>query len=248
MNHARDIELALRLLHRDIVTSRERSWCDGYALRMSWRRPIGLIVLAIGAFVAVAILLPHSASGLRGLLTGSGPTAPLIALAAWILLTPAMFPGTVLAAASGLAFGALGGSLIALVGAVSGGFAAFTLARTTAGPSVERLVHSRPRLAGLTAVLEQRGFAAMLAARMMPGIPVTGLHYVAGISPVSRRAFVAAIAIGALLRTIPYAILGQGLSSGSIVTILIAAGSVALGGATTALLLRRLRRADALAV
>ena len=56
----------------------------------------------------------------------------MIALAAWIVLTPAMFPGTVLAAAGGLAFGALGGSLIACAGAVGGGLAAFALARTVA--------------------------------------------------------------------------------------------------------------------
>ena len=75
-------------------------------------------------------LLPHSPSGLRGLLAEAGPAAPLIALAAWILLTPAMFPGTVLAAASGLAFGASGGSLLAFGGAVAGGLTAFALART----------------------------------------------------------------------------------------------------------------------
>lgn len=102
---------------------------------MSWRRPTGLIVVVLAAFPAAAILLPHSSSGLRALLTSLGPAAPLLALGAWILLTPAMFPGTVLAAAGGLAFGAVDGSLIALVGAVAGGVAAFTLARTAAGAS-----------------------------------------------------------------------------------------------------------------
>ena len=63
----------------------------------------------------------------------------------------------------------------------------------------------------------------------MPGVPATGLHYAAGVSPVRARAFAGAMAIGALLRTVPYAILGQGLSTGSIATILIAGGSVALG-------------------
>jgi hypothetical protein len=64
---------------------------------MPWRRVVGLIVVAVAASGA-AFLLPHTPSGLRGLLAGAGPAAPLIALAAWILLTPAMFPGTVLAA------------------------------------------------------------------------------------------------------------------------------------------------------
>ena len=55
------------------------------------------------------LLLPHSPSDLRELLLSLGPAAPAIALAAWMVLTPALFPGTVLAAAGGLAFGALGG-------------------------------------------------------------------------------------------------------------------------------------------
>jgi uncharacterized membrane protein YdjX (TVP38/TMEM64 family) len=82
----------------------------------------------------------------------------------------------------------------------------------------------------------------------MPGGPSTGLHYAAGVSPVRTRAFAGAIAIGALLRTVPYAILGQSLSSGSITTILIAGGSISLGGASAAMLMRQIRRTDAAAV
>ena len=176
-----------------------------------------------------------------------GPVAPLIALAAWILLTPAMFPGTVLAAASGLAFGAFAGSLLALGGAIAGGLTAFALARTAARQPVERFVQRKPRLARGQALLERRGFAAILAARLTPGVPATGLHYAAGVSPVRTRAFAGAIAIGALLRTVPYAILGQGLSSGSIMTLLIAAGSVTLGGVSAGILMRQIHRAEAAA-
>jgi uncharacterized membrane protein YdjX (TVP38/TMEM64 family) len=214
---------------------------------MPSRRLIGLIVLSATAFAAAAVLLPHSPSGLRGLLAGIGPAAPVIALAAWVVLTPAMFPGTVLAAADGLAFGAFGGSLLAVGGAVAGGLVAFALARTAARGAVQRIVLEKPRLARANALLERRGFAAILAARFTPGIPVTALHYAAGISPVRGRAFAGAIAIGAVVRTVPYAILGQGLSSGSATTILIAAASVALSGVTALVLVRQLRRAGAAA-
>ena len=78
---------------------------------------------------------------------GAGVAAPLAALVAWVLLTPALFPGTVLAAAGGLAFGALGGAVLALGGAVLGGLAAFTLARTAAGglASAARAAQSQAR-------------------------------------------------------------------------------------------------------
>jgi uncharacterized membrane protein YdjX (TVP38/TMEM64 family) len=208
-------------------------------------RLAGLVVIALVAFAAAAVLLPHSPGALGRLLAGVGPAAPLIALAGWVLLTPAMFPGTVLAAVGGLAFGALGGSGLAFGGAVIGGLAAFALARTTAREPVQRFVQRRPRAARIEAVLQQRGFASVLAARLMPGVPVTVLHYVAGASPVSPRAFAGAIAIGALLRTVPYAILGQGFGSGSITTIVIAGGTVALGGVTAGVLVRQIRRAGA---
>ena len=209
------------------------------------RRLIGLIAAVVCAFAAAALLLPHSPSDLRELLLALGPIAPAIAVAAWMVLTPALFPGTILAAAGGLAFGALAGGALALVGAVAGGLVAFALARGTARGPVERLVRRRPGLARLHELLERRGFPALLAARMMPGIPTTGLHYAAGVSPVRVREFIAAIAIGAVLRTVPYAVLGQGLGSGSIATILVAVASIVLGGLAATILVRQLRRTAA---
>jgi uncharacterized membrane protein YdjX (TVP38/TMEM64 family) len=208
---------------------------------MPKRRLIGFAVVALAGFAAAAALLPHSPEALRELVLSLGPAAPAIALAAWILLTPALFPGTVLAAAGGLAFGGLGGAALAWAGAVAGGLAAFALARTVARGPIDGLVQRNPRLRRTHALLERRGFAAVLAARLMPGMPAGGLHYAAGVSPVKTRAFAAAIAVGALLRTAPYAVLGQGLASGSIATMLLAAGSIAVGGVAAALLVRHMR-------
>lgn len=206
------------------------------------RRLMGLIGVAIAGVAAAALLLPHSPSGLRELLLSLGPAAPAIALVAWMVLTPMLFPGTVLAATGGLAFGALGGVALALGGAVAGGLVAFVLARTAARGPVERLVQRQPRLARVHAVLERRGFTAVLAARLMPGVPAGALHYAAGVSPVGIRAFAGAVSIGALVRTVPYALLGEGLASGSMVTILVAAGSIALGGVAAMVLVRQIRR------
>jgi uncharacterized membrane protein YdjX (TVP38/TMEM64 family) len=206
------------------------------------RRLAGLAAVAIPAFVAAAALLPHSPAGLREMILTIGPVAPVVAGLAWIALTPALFPGTVLAAACGLAFGGPEGAALAFGGAVAGGLASFLLARTAARGPVERLVHERPRLARLHALLERRGFATVLAARLMPGVPAGWLHYAAGVSPVRLGAFAAATAIGALLRTVPYALLGDGLGSGSLVSILVAGGSIAIGGAAAAVVIRRMRR------
>jgi uncharacterized membrane protein YdjX (TVP38/TMEM64 family) len=210
--------------------------------RLAAAVPVILLVIAAGLW------LPHSPAELRDLVLSVGVAAPAAALAAWVVLTPALFPGPVLAAAGGLAFGAVGGTALACSGAVLGGVAAFWLARTVARERVTQLRRRSARLERVHALLERRGFAAVLAARMMPGVPATGLYYAAGISPVRARAFTAAIAIGALLRTTPYALLGQGVASGSPLTIGIAAGSIAIGGAIALPLLRGLRDITSLPV
>ena len=106
-----------------------------------------------------------------------------------------------------------------------------------------RVVARSPRLAGIDAHLERRGFAAILAARLTPGVPATGLYYVAGASRVRPGAFLAAMAVAAPLRTVPYAVLGTGLLAGSILTLVIAASSIALGAIASGLLVRHVLRA-----
>jgi uncharacterized membrane protein YdjX (TVP38/TMEM64 family) len=206
---------------------------------------LAALALVLLAAVAAVVVLPHSPTALRDLVAAPGVAAPAIALVAWVVLTPALFPGTVLAAAGGLAFGALGGAALALGGAVLGGLAAFALARSADGGAAQRLVRRSPRLARIHEQLERRGFAAVLAARLMPGVPATALHYAAGASPVGYGAFTSAIAIGALVRTAPYAVLGQGLASGSPLAVALAAVPVAIGGVGGIVLMRHLRHASA---
>jgi uncharacterized membrane protein YdjX (TVP38/TMEM64 family) len=206
---------------------------------MPLRRLAALVPLLL-AVIAAGLLLPHSPSQLRDLVLAAGVAAPAIVLAAWVVLTPAMFPGTLLAAAGGLAFGTVGGTALASGGAVLGGLAAFSLARTLGRGPALRLSERSPRVARLQALLARRGFAAILAARLMPGVPASGLYYVAGVSPVRYGAFTAAITIGALLRTTPYVLLGDGLASGSPASIALAATSIAVGAGGALLIARRL--------
>jgi uncharacterized membrane protein YdjX (TVP38/TMEM64 family) len=63
---------------------------------------------------------------------------------------------------------------------------------------------------------------------------------VAGASRVRVGSFIAAMVVAAPLRTVPYAVLGTGLASGSILTVVIAGGSIVLGAIASGVLLRRL--------
>ncbi|HEY7078026.1 MAG TPA: VTT domain-containing protein, partial [Solirubrobacteraceae bacterium] len=195
---------------------------------------------------AAIAALPHDPAGLRALVAGAGAAAPVAALAAWVVLTPALFPGTVLAAACGLAFGAATGSALAWAGSTLGALAAFAVARHAARAPAERALGDRG--ARVRAAIDRHGFTAVLAARLAPGVPATGLNYVAGLTRVRARDFAAAIALAAVPRTAPYALLGAGLAGGSPVALAVtvgAAGALGAGGALLAWRLGVSRRAAA---
>ncbi len=204
------------------------------------RGRLALLALTVGvAFAAAAIGMPHSPSGLRALAAASGTAGPIVALLAWVLLTCALFPGTVLAAACGLAFGPFWGGALACVGATLGGLAAFAIARGAGRGAAEQLVGDRlPRLRRL---LERRGFATVFAARMAPGVPATALHYAAGLSRVKPAAFAAGIALGGAPRALAYAALGAGIGRGSLLTLGVGGAAVAALGAVGLVVGWRLR-------
>jgi uncharacterized membrane protein YdjX (TVP38/TMEM64 family) len=203
-------------------------------------RRLILLALVVGAgFLAAAVAVPHNPADLRALADSGGAAAPLAALVGWIALTCALFPGTVLAAACGLAFGPVWGGLLSCLGATLGGMAAFAIARGGGRAAAERLLGDR--LPALRALMERRGFATVLAARMAPGVPATGLHYAAGLSRVHPGAFAAAIALGGAPRTVAYAVLGAGIGTGSPATLALGAGAIALLGSAGLVIAWRLR-------
>jgi uncharacterized membrane protein YdjX (TVP38/TMEM64 family) len=201
---------------------------------MSGRRRLAGVALAVAAASAAALAgLPNTPSGLRALVAAAGTATPAAAVVAWIVLTPALFPGTVLAAACGLAFDAGAGSAVAWAGSTLGALVAFAIARRAARSHVERALGDR--LAPVRAALERHGFTAVLAARLAPGVPATGLNYAAGLSRVRAREFAAGIALGGAPRAASYALLGAGLAGGSpLLLARAAAGMGALGAAGAA--------------
>jgi uncharacterized membrane protein YdjX (TVP38/TMEM64 family) len=177
-------------------------------------------------------------------LPAGGPGVAL-ALGAWALLTPAMFPGTVLALASGLAFGALGGGAVACLGGTLGGCAAFALARAGAGPA-PALAREGTRVRAVVARVERRGPVGVALLRAAPGMPATALHYVCGLTRLRARDFAAGIALGSAPRALAYAAIGGGLGAhGGVSPALVAggAGTLAVTAVAGGLLARRVRRA-----
>jgi len=171
-----------------------------------------------------------------------GPAAPLAFVAVSSLLTPLMFPGPLLAGASGLLFGTALGFPVTLAGAVLGACIAFSISRYVAGDAIEQL--AGPRLRAVEELLSRRGFVSVLYARIAPGIPYSLVNYAAGLTRIPLVIFASATALGTAPRAFAYTALGGSIGNlrspeaAIAVAVLVVMGTVGL-----ALLYRERRRA-----
>jgi uncharacterized membrane protein YdjX (TVP38/TMEM64 family) len=181
----------------------------GPSRRMAALR-LGALAAALAAFVLVFALSGSlSASRVRGWMDGFGAAGPLVFVAVSASLTVVLFPGPVLAAASGLLFGTVLGTPVSIASATLGATLAFSLSRWWAHDAVVAL--GGPRIGALRAWVGRRGFLTVLYARIAPGVPYTLVNYAAGLAPIALRSFVAATAIGVAPRAFAYTALGGSL-------------------------------------
>ena len=180
------------------------------------RRAAALRLLVLGGTLAacVAVLALSgslSAERARDWVDGYGAAGPLAFIAVSASLTVVLFPGPVLAAASGLLYGTALGTPVSIVSATLGATLAFSLSRWWAHDAVVAL--AGPRLRALRAWVGRRGFLTVLYARIAPGVPYTLVNYAAGLTPIALRSFVAATAIGVAPRAFAYTALGGSLGN-----------------------------------
>ena len=179
-------------------------------LAARWR----LTALAAGIatlFVLVAVTGSLSPERVRSLIDPLGAAAVPAFVVVSALLTCALFPGPLLAAASGLLFGTALGTPVSIAAATLGAVIAFSIARFVAHDAVDALAGRRLR--NLQAWIERRGFWAVLYARIAPGVPYTLVNYVAGLTRVPLSAFAVATAIGVAPRAFAYTALGGSLDN-----------------------------------
>jgi uncharacterized membrane protein YdjX (TVP38/TMEM64 family) len=168
-----------------------------------------LMALVVGAFVVVASTGRLSSDRVRDWMDGYGVLGPLVFILVSASLTTALFPGPLLAGASGLLFGTWLGTPVSVASATLGATLAFCIARFVAHDAVETL--QGRRLAALRAFVGRRGFLSVLYARIVPGVPYSLVNYAAGLSPVPLRTFAAATALGCAPRAFAYTALGGSL-------------------------------------
>lgn len=193
------------------------------------------MVLVVGAFALVASTGKLSSNRVRDWMDGYGVLGPLVFILVSAALTTALFPGPLLAGASGLLFGTWLGTPVSIISATLGASLAFMISRYVAHDAVETL--QGRRLAALRAFVGRRGFLSVLYARIVPGVPYSLVNYAAGLSPIPLRTFAAATALGCAPRAFAYTALGGSLDhlgSPNAIAAYVVLVVMALGGAVFA--------------
>jgi uncharacterized membrane protein YdjX (TVP38/TMEM64 family) len=204
---------------------------------------LGAVALALASLVVVLSVtmgIP-SPSQLAAWAHSAGPAAPAAFVLIAAVSTCVLFPGHVTAMAAGLLFGVVAGIGLMLAAATLGAAAAFLLARRAGAAPIGRLLG--PRAAHWRTWISERGFSAVLTARLLPGTPANVLNYAAGLTAMPLRAFAAAVALGALPKTVAYVALGGALSAPLSTRGLLAVGLYAATALAGALLARHHLRA-----
>jgi uncharacterized membrane protein YdjX (TVP38/TMEM64 family) len=166
----------------------------------------GLAALLASLLAVLALSGSLSPERVRDWVEGFGAAGPIVFICLSALLTVALFPGPLLAGASGLLFGTALGTPISIAAAKLGASLAFSLSRWWAHDAV--LALAGPRLLALRDLLARRGFVSVLYARIAPGVPYNLVNYAAGLTAIPLRTFAAATALGASPRAFAYTALG----------------------------------------
>jgi len=178
------------------------------------RRRAGARLAVLGVAIGVAFLAVAMAgitpSDAQRWVAGAGPAGPVVFVLAAGALSLALFPGQVSATVAGVLFGAVAGTLLTLGATLLGAALCLLAARRLGAEAVVSLLGPRGRR--WQAWLAANGFSAVLASRLAPGTPAGMINYLAGLAGIRARAFLPAVALGALPKTIAYVMLGGALS------------------------------------
>jgi uncharacterized membrane protein YdjX (TVP38/TMEM64 family) len=197
------------------------------------RLRLAALAAGVGAlFALIALSGSISPARVRDAIDPLGAAAVPAFIATSALLSCAMFPGPLLAGASGLLFGTAVGTPVSIASATLAAVLAFSISRFVARDAVDALAGRRLR--EVQAWIERKGFWAVLYARLVPGAPYTLLNYVAGLTRLRLLAFAAATAIAVSPRAFAYTALGgslDDLASPEAIVAIVLLVVMAVGGA-----------------
>ena len=163
-------------------------------IRIAPRALFGGALVAAVALAALASrhsrLALTSADQLLATAQASGPAGWALFAAAQVAVAAlGVFPASLLAIASGIAFGLGPGFLVSAAATMLGGWLAFILSRSVLRPWVGRIVLRHHRIGSLDQAVVRDGWKFVCLLRMSPVMPFAATSYGLGLTGLSHRAF-----------------------------------------------------------
>jgi uncharacterized membrane protein YdjX (TVP38/TMEM64 family) len=175
-------------------------------------RVLGLATLILALFAGLlvfSVLDLVSVEDVRSWVDAFGPLAPLAYVPMSALLGMALVPGPILAGASGLLFGAAVGTAVTLASATLSAVLALLVARHAGRDGARQL--GGERLEAAERLLERHGTGAVVAQRLMPGVPDAPCSYAAGLVGITVAQIAVGTVIGSAPRAFSYTAIGASL-------------------------------------
>ncbi len=170
-----------------------------------------IIVTAVAGLLAAAWWLPVAAwtTRLAEQARGTGAVGVVVFVAAYVVSTVALLPGSILTLAAGFVYGPVWGLAVASPASVAGATCAFLLGRTLLRDWAAKKVRNSPRARAIDAATEHEGFKLVLLLRLSPLFPFNLLNYVLSLTRVRTGTYVLASFLGMLPGTAMYVYLGS---------------------------------------
>ena len=137
-----------------------------------------------------------------------GPAGVIVFILAYALATVLFLPGWIFTVSAGLIYGIVGGTLVALAGAIIGATLAFLVARYLLRQNIEEITKKNPRFGAIDQAIGRQGWKIVGLLRLSPLIPFNLSNYFYGITSIGFVEYVVVSAIGMIPGTLLYAYLG----------------------------------------
>jgi uncharacterized membrane protein YdjX (TVP38/TMEM64 family) len=173
------------------------------------RAAILLVLAATLAIAAYMLPIAEWTTALAERVRGAGLPGVILFVAAYVVATVVLLPGSLLTLAAGFAYGPAWGVAVASPASIAGATAAFLLGRTLLHDWATRRVSKSAHLRAISRAVEHEAFKIVFLTRLSPLIPFDVLNYAFSLTKVRLRTYVAASAIGMLPGTVLYVYLGS---------------------------------------
>ncbi|MGB3296723.1 MAG: TVP38/TMEM64 family protein [Phormidesmis sp.] len=141
-------------------------------------------------------------------INGLGAIAPIVFILAYIAITVAFLPASVVTLGAGFVFGVVKGSILVFIGAMLGATAAFLIGRFVARDWIAKKVADNRFFNSLDNAIAEAGLKLIFLIRLSPAFPFNLLNYALGLTKVSLKDYIIGTT-GIIPGTIMYVYLGS---------------------------------------